>query len=106
MSSAHTRRVASPVRLLIAFILLTLILPAAFAQKSQRGTDSAGAHVLWRDPGHIPSRNLHYGPGARHLAPRPPFTFIEEVKSGESPKFRVRDARGVEWSVKLGPEAQ
>lgn len=35
-----------------------------------------------------------------------PFTFVEEDKSGESPKFVVNDARGVEWTVKLGPEAQ
>src|ERR687893_1494612 len=34
MSSAHTRRASSSLRLLIAFILLTLIVPAAFAQKS------------------------------------------------------------------------
>jgi hypothetical protein len=31
---------------------------------------------------------------------------VEENKSGESPKFVVRDARGDEWAVKLGPEAQ
>ncbi|HEX2272039.1 MAG TPA: hypothetical protein VHH35_21030 [Pyrinomonadaceae bacterium] len=35
-----------------------------------------------------------------------PFTFVKEDKSGESPKFVVRDARGEEWTVKLGPEAQ
>jgi hypothetical protein len=40
------------------------------------------------------------------LAPAPPFTFIEEDKGGESPKFDVRDARGVRWTVKLGEEAQ
>jgi hypothetical protein len=62
--------------------------------------------VLWRDPGAIASRDLRYGPGSAELAPQPPFTFVKEVKSGESPKFKVRDARDVEWSVKLGPEAQ
>lgn len=40
------------------------------------------------------------------MAPVNPFTFVEEDKSGESPKFVVNDARGVEWTVKLGPEAQ
>jgi hypothetical protein len=49
---------------------------------------------------------MHHGPGAPHLAPQAPFIFIEEVKGGESPKFKVRDARGVKWNVKLGPEAQ
>src|SRR5687768_17974595 len=38
--------------------------------------------------------------------PQGPFTFVEEDKSGESPKFEVRDARGGLWKVKLGPEAQ
>ena len=80
--------------------------PPARAQKSEKGKESAGSHVLWRDPGHIPSRDLRHGPGAPHLVPQPPYTFVEEVKKGESPKFKVRDARGVEWSVKLGPEAQ
>jgi hypothetical protein len=49
---------------------------------------------------------LLYGPGAIDLMPQAPFTFVEEDKSGESPKFEVRDARGDLWTVKLGPEAQ
>jgi hypothetical protein len=40
------------------------------------------------------------------MAPVGPFSFIEEDKGGESPKVVVRDARGHEWTVKLGPEAQ
>jgi hypothetical protein len=40
------------------------------------------------------------------MMPVAPFIFIEEDKSGESPKFEVKDARGIEWKVKLGPEAQ
>ena len=51
-------------------------------------------------------RDLLYGPGSTALAPVGPFTFVKENKGGESPKFTVRDARGVEWTVKLGPEAQ
>jgi hypothetical protein len=62
--------------------------------------------VLWKNPGDIGRRNLLYGPGSPRLAPVAPFTFIEEDKSGESPKFDVKDARGVTWRVKLGPEAQ
>ena len=91
--------------LLLASIGLCLQ-PAAFAQKSEKGKPSSGTHVLWRDPGPIASRDMRYGPGSPELAPQVPFTFVEEVKSGESPKFKVRDGRGVEWSVKLGPEAQ
>jgi hypothetical protein len=54
----------------------------------------------------IKSRNLFYGPGSSSLAPASPFRFIEEDKAGGSPKFKVRDAKNIEWSVKLGPEAQ
>jgi len=91
---------------LLLLLSLTLAGPPAHAQKSGKGKESSGAHVLWRDPGDIASRDLLYGPGSADLAPQPPFSFVEEVKGGESPKFKVRDARDVEWSVKLGPEAQ
>jgi hypothetical protein len=80
-----------------------------FAQESQNENDSNEASatpVIWRDPGNISTRDLRYGPGAPDLAPMAPFTFVEEDKSGESPKFDVRDSRGELWSVKLGPEAQ
>jgi hypothetical protein len=73
------------------------------ANVSQRAT---GKPVAWRDPGDISALNLRYGPGSEDLAPQAPFTFVSESKSGASPKFKVKDARGVTWSVKLGPEAQ
>jgi hypothetical protein len=62
--------------------------------------------ILWRNPGNIRSRNLFYGPGSSELAPAPPFRFLSEDRTGGSPKFEVEDARGVNWKVKLGPEAQ
>ena len=92
--------------LLIAFSLI--VSPPVFP-KSERAKDlkqTTTRSVIWRNPGNISSRDLRYGPGSPELAPIAPFTFIEEVKSGESPKFQVRDARGDEWTVKLGPEAQ
>jgi len=92
--------------LLLTLFSLCLVQPPAFAQKSGKGRESSGTHVLWRDPGDIASRDLRYGPGSPELAPAFPFTFIEESKGGESPKFKVRDARGVVWGVKLGPESQ
>ena len=73
---------------------------------SQSKTANSARPVLWRHPGNIAKRDLLYGPGSTALAPVGPFTFVKENTSGESPKFRVRDARGVEWTVKLGPEAQ
>ena len=68
------------------------------------GTDIS---QLWQDPTDLETRDLALGPGAN--APRPdamPFTFIRADRTGFSPGYDVRDRNGVEWSVKLGPEAQ
>jgi len=64
--------------------------------------------VIWHDPGNISALNLLYGAGGAAHAPDPngKFTFIEEDKSGSSPKFDVKDAKGVTWRVKLGAEPQ
>ena len=91
--------------LILVVVLVTLYgLPEAYAQK--KSEDGVGRPVLWRDPGPIAKRDLRYGPGSRAMAPVAPFTFLKEDKDGESPKFDVKDARGVRWSVKLGEEAQ
>lgn len=77
------------------------------AQKSNgEEAEKEGTPVLWSDPGAVSGRDLRYGPGSQELAPQAPFTFVEEDMSGESPKFDVKDAQGIEWRVKLGPEAQ
>lgn len=92
--------------LLVAF---TFIVPPPAFTNSERATESKqqlAKPIIWRDPGNVSSRDLRFGPGSAELAPTAPFTFVKEVKSGESPKFLVRDARGDEWTVKLGPEAQ
>jgi hypothetical protein len=75
-------------------------------QSKDRDSKAEAVPVLWREPDNISRRNLRYGPGSARLAPVAPFTFIEEDKSGESPKFDVKDARDIVWRVKLGPEAQ
>lgn len=87
------------------FTVLCLSLPQlVYSQEADK--QNAGSAIVWRDPGNIAARDLRYGPGTRELAPAPPFTFVEEDKSGVSPKFDVRDARDVRWTVKLGEEAQ
>src|SRR5688500_17714301 len=96
-------------------LVLSIILTAGFsslvhAQKSpnkEKGVPQAtGQPVAWCAPGNISTLNLRYGPGSEEMAPRPPYTFISESKTGASPKFKVKDARGVTWSVKMGIEAQ
>jgi hypothetical protein len=102
----HSLTKVSPgvVSLLALFLILSSPSPA---QKKNEETKFRGAMpVLWRDPGDVTARDLRYGPGSRALAPVAPFRFVEENKSGESPKFEVKDARNVKWVVKLGKEAQ
>jgi hypothetical protein len=94
-------------RLALLLILTFGMQSHVLGQKSEgKNSESKGVPVLWRNPGNVSRRDLRFGPGSPRLAPVPPFTFIEEDKGGESPKFDVRDARGVTWRVKLGPEAQ
>ena len=52
--------------------------------------------------------NLFYGVGGKEHAPDPQgtYTFVEEVLTQTQPKFDVKDANGVHWRVKLGPESQ
>ena len=90
-------------------VVFSLLVSQPVSPQPKRVTDSKDPVVrpiIWRDPGNVSSRNLLYGPGSPELAPVAPFTFVKEDKGGESPKFVVRDARGDEWTVKLGPEAQ
>ena len=96
-------------RLLVAISMVLVVFASAVAdddkKKKAAGHEKIPA-ALWRDPGDIASRDLFYGPGSKDRAPAPPFRFIKEDKDGESPKIKVKDSRGVEWQVKLGPEAQ
>ena len=93
---------------LLLLITLAIVWSATAVGQSQKKKKPVltGTPVLWRDPGDVSSRDLKYGPGAAHLAPVAPFTFVKEDTVGASPKFRVKDANGVSWTVKLGPEAQ
>lgn len=96
----------SSLGVLLLCILFGSLPSSISAQSDDRSAERMGTEVIWREPGNIPSRDLRFGPGGPELAPTAPFTFIEEDKDGESPKFKVKDARGVEWVVKLGTEAQ
>jgi len=63
---------------------------------------------LWIEPHDIETRDLFAGPDAGIAAPdaATQFTFVRADQSGYSPGYDVKDANGLEWSVKLGPEAQ
>lgn len=102
-------------------MLVLVALPASFTaqkalpasvtvQKKDKDKDNAAdlPKVIWRDPGDMASLNLLYGAGGKEDAPNPngPFSFVKEDLQETSPKFDVKDDRGVEWRVKLGQEPQ
>ena len=62
---------------------------------------------LWVEPADIASRDLVHGAGGAALAPAPgsTFEFVKKDTKGYSWGWDVKDASGMEWSVKYGPEA-
>ena len=66
-----------------------------------------GIAELWQEPANLAQRDLFHGTGGRDHAPvGSTFQLVAKDTSGWSPGFDVKDAKGGEWSVKLGPEAQ
>jgi hypothetical protein len=67
---------------------------------------------LWVEPGDLEARDLFAGPwGAAHAPdPAAAYRFVSRKKqgffSGFSPGYTVRGPGDVEWSAKMGPEAQ
>jgi len=100
-------------RLTIAVLSLLLISSGvALAQKKDKQAKdkkpSSLPGLIWQDPGDIGSLDLINGIGGTADAPDPKavYTFAEEDMNGTSPKFKVKDAQGVEWKVKMGAEPQ
>jgi hypothetical protein len=62
---------------------------------------------FWIDPGPMP-RDLYWGIGGQQHAPRldAEYTLKGKDESGFSTSFDVTDPQGIEWSAKIGPEAQ
>jgi hypothetical protein len=92
--------------------VLSLALSSCVVSGRLRQTDANPTPTeigqLWLEPRDLPHRDLFHGPGSAELMPRPSssFTFVAADNRGYSPGYDVRDARGMEWSVKIGPEAQ
>ena len=100
-------------RLLFTLGLILILSPAIAAQKKHaknidKAKEEAQSAVVWHDPGDVSTLNLFYGAGGEEHAPDPngKFTFVKEDMEGTSPKFEVKDEKGVQWKVKLGQEPQ
>jgi hypothetical protein len=77
--------------------------------RTVKTTPDATADIaqLWTEPADLESRDLRVGTTSLVPLPDPlAFAFIKADAAGFSPGYDLRDKNGVEWSVKLGPEAQ
>ncbi len=90
--------------------------PASQSKKEEKKEDKKdekketmpqGTPVLWQEPTDISTRNLLLGPGGEEMKPDLKQVIWEEtMPEGYSVKWRVRDASGKKWVVKVGNEAQ
>jgi hypothetical protein len=97
----------SPLRRLGPLVTILVVIAASAAIGDEKDIP-ANISELWQQPTDLERRDLFYGSGGAKLAPDPGarYELLEEDKKGFSPGYDVRDARGREWSVKLGPEAR
>ena len=96
-------------RLVIALIAVAVVVGCGRITRDVRLAPDPAAMVdeLWQEPTDLARRDLLSGPGGRDLMPRQTtFTFVARDTSGWSPGFDVKSDNGLDWSVKLGPEAQ
>jgi hypothetical protein len=104
-----------------AALIMTVAGAGARAQDEQKKKDEAkkeekqeaheaaaqGTPVLWREPSDIGSLDLMAGPGGDAMKPDLTQIIWEESQTGGySVKWKVRDASGKHWVVKLGNEAR
>ncbi len=81
--------------------------PKTSHPKDPKPIPSDAKPVLWRAPTDVASRDLYLGSGGEAMKPDlSKVTFVADETRSHSPKYRVRDAAGNEWMVKLGEEAQ
>jgi hypothetical protein len=93
----------------LALISLTIGLSACVGSvRPTTAPSQVDLAPLWVEPADISNRDLFSGPTGAVGAPPDgsSFAFVREDAGGYSPGFDVRDSSGIEWSVKLGPEAQ
>ena len=106
-------RIAGRLTVMCAFLAVALAaggcakLPRKMRSTAVAPLTPAQLSELWVEPEDIASRDLFYGPGGKALAPAPGsrFQFLKKDTKGFSWGWDVKDADGMEWAVKYGPEA-
>ena len=96
-------------RVLIAVVAIAVAAGCGRITRDVRLAPDPAATVdeLWQAPSDLERRDLYSGPGGRTVMPKETtFAFVARDTSGWSPGFDVRSGNGLDWSVKLGPEAQ
>src|SRR5688572_29024654 len=93
----------------LVFALGLVLAIGGCAQRLQRAQVLPGSAPsiaeLWQEPVDLEQRDLLHKAGGSGLAPNDTvFQFVARDTSGWSPGFDVKDANGVEWSVKAGPQ--
>jgi hypothetical protein len=92
-------------------VVLGAMMAFAPVARTAPPSENPTAHLeeLWVDPGARP-RNLFDGPPGVPAAQRPVtdsrFDVISKDTRGFSTTYKVKDAAGQHWNVKIGPEAQ
>lgn len=103
----HKRKLVTLIAVALLLSLTSIETGLATTKPKKKKEAVTGTPILWQRPDDISSRDLYLGPGGAAMRPDlRRITFIKEEKGGYSKKYRVRDATGREWVVKIGKEAQ
>ena len=87
-------------------ISLSIVLLAAYAFSQKTATTTEVKRVMW-EPVNIGERNLYLGPGGAEMQPDlKQSQFLGRQSGGTQLKYRLKDAAGREWVVKVGRETQ
>jgi len=112
MVTLRTRTLARPFAAAQVLAIAAVMSSACAGHSAPRATAQTPAQVdvaqLWVEPSDMESRDLFQGPARAEWAPDAgaAFTLVKVDRKGYSPGFEVRDAKGMNWDVKTGPEAQ
>lgn len=92
----------------LTLLALSLVVMTACSLNNRPTLSPTKMAEFWQEPDDAAQRDLFHGPGGASRAPNPKatFTLLKADPTGFSPGLDVKDDKGQEWSVKLGPEAR